>query len=188
MASIWKGSLTFGLVSVPVELKTAVRADHISFRMLHAEDLSPIKYERVCAADGEPVPWGEIVKGYEYEKGKFVVMTDDDFKAAALEGSKSLDILDFVRADEIDWISADGNYARLHVGARVHLVRETMAALEAALDPARFVRIHRSAIVNVDRIASLEPYFHGEYVVTMRDGSRLTSSRSYSARLRALLG
>ena len=85
MAAIWKGSLTFGLVNIPVELKTAVRADHISFRLLHKEDLSPVKYERVCQAEGEPVPWNEIVKGYEHEKGKFVVLTDEDFKAAALE-------------------------------------------------------------------------------------------------------
>ena len=102
MASIWKGSLTFGLVHVPVEMKTAVRSDHISFRMLHADDMSPIKYERVCAADGEPVPWSEIVKGYEYEKGKFVVLTDDDFKQAALESSRTIDIIDFVREEEID--------------------------------------------------------------------------------------
>ena len=83
-------------------MKTAVRSDHISFRMLHAEDLSPIKYERVCQADGEPVPWSEIVKGYEYEKGKYVVLTDDDFKKAALDSSKTIDIIDFVREDEID--------------------------------------------------------------------------------------
>ena len=102
MASIWKGSLTFGLVNVPVELRSAVRADNISFRLLHSEDLSPVKYERVCQADGEPVPWSEIVKGYEYEKGKFVVLTDDDFKAAALESSKTIDILDFVQSEEID--------------------------------------------------------------------------------------
>jgi DNA end-binding protein Ku len=102
MAAIWKGSLTFGLVNIPVELKTAVRADHISFRLLHKEDLSPVKYERVCQAEGEPVPWNEIVKGYEYEKGKFVVITDEDFKAAALEQSKTIDILDFVKEDEID--------------------------------------------------------------------------------------
>ena len=102
MAAIWKGSLTFGLVNIPVELKTAVRADHISFRLLHEEDLSPVKYERVCQADGEPVPWNEIVKGYEFEKGKFVVMTDEDFKAAAVEQSKTIDILDFVQQDEID--------------------------------------------------------------------------------------
>src|SRR5947208_11221033 len=102
MAAIWKGSLTFGLVNIPEELKTAVRADHISFRLLHEEDLSPVKYERVCSADGETVPWNEIVKGYEYEKGKFVVITDEDFKTAALEQSKTIDILDFVKQDEID--------------------------------------------------------------------------------------
>jgi DNA end-binding protein Ku len=102
MAAIWKGSLAFGLVNIPVELRTAIRADHISFRLLHQEDLSPVKYERVCQADGEPVPWNEIVKGYEYQKGKFVVLTDEDFKTAALERSKSIDILDFVKQEEID--------------------------------------------------------------------------------------
>jgi DNA end-binding protein Ku len=102
VAAIWKGAITFGLVNIPVELKTAVRADHISFRLLHEADLSPIKYERVCQAEGEPVPWNEIVKGYEYEKGKFVVMTDEDFKTAAIEQSKTIDILDFVQQDEID--------------------------------------------------------------------------------------
>ena len=102
MASIWKGSLSFGLVSVPVELRTAVREDHISFRLLHAGDLTPVKYERVTRAGGKPIPWDEIVKGYEYEKGKFVVMTDDDFKAAALESSKTIEIMDFVKDDEID--------------------------------------------------------------------------------------
>jgi DNA end-binding protein Ku len=102
MAAIWKGSLTFGLVNIPVELRTAIRADHISFRLLHEDDLSPVKYERICQAQGEPVPWNEIVKGYEYEKGKFVVLTDKDFEAAALEHSKAIDILDFVKEDEID--------------------------------------------------------------------------------------
>jgi DNA end-binding protein Ku len=102
MAAIWKGSVAFGLVNIPVELRTAIRSDHISFRLLHEEDLSPIKYERVCQAEGEPVPWNEIVKGYEYEKGKFVVLTDKDFKAAAVEKTNTIDILDFVRQEEID--------------------------------------------------------------------------------------
>lgn len=102
MASIWKGSLAFGLVNIPVELKTAVRADHISFRLLHAEDLSPVRYERVCQADGEPVPWGEIVKGYEYAKGQYIVLTERELKAAALASSTVIDMLDFVQQDEID--------------------------------------------------------------------------------------
>jgi DNA end-binding protein Ku len=102
MAAIWKGSLAFGLVNIPVELRTAIRADHISFRLLHKDDLSPVRYERVCEAEGEPVPWSEIVKGYEYEKNRFVVLTDQDFKTAALESSKTIDILDFVQQEEID--------------------------------------------------------------------------------------
>jgi len=102
MAAIWKGSVAFGLVNIPVELRTAVRADHISFRLLHEEDHSPVKYERVCEAEGEPVPWSEIVKGYEYAKDKFVVLTDEDFKAAALESSRTLDIISFVKEEEID--------------------------------------------------------------------------------------
>jgi len=102
MASIWKGSLSFGLVSIPVEMRTAVQEDHISFRQLHEDDLAPIKYDRVSSSSGETVHWNEIVKGYEYEKGKFVIITDEDFKAAAVESSKTLEIVDFVKEDEID--------------------------------------------------------------------------------------
>ena len=93
----------------------------------------------------------------------------------------------FVRPQDVDWIDAAGNYVRLHSEGRQHLVRETMKSIESRLDPEVFVRVHRSAIVNIDRVASLEPYFHGEYVVIMRDGAKLTSSRSHSGRLRALL-
>jgi two-component system LytT family response regulator len=95
--------------------------------------------------------------------------------------------LSFVRIQEVDWIDAAGNYVRLHVGGRQHLIRETMKSIESRLDPEVFVRVHRSAIVNIDRVTLLEPYFHGEYVVVMKDGTKLTSSRSHSARLRAIL-
>lgn len=94
MAAIWKGSISFGLVNIPVELRTAIRADHVSFKLLHAEECAPVKYERVCAADGESVPWSEIVKGYEYSKGHYVVLSDEDFKAAALASSKAITITD----------------------------------------------------------------------------------------------
>jgi two-component system, LytTR family, response regulator len=93
----------------------------------------------------------------------------------------------FVRAADIDWVDAQGNYVRLHAAGRTHLVRDTMKEFAAKLDPALFVRIHRSAIVNIDRVARLEPYGHGEYVITLRDGTRLTSSRAHSASLHALL-
>jgi DNA end-binding protein Ku len=103
MRPIWKGALTFGLVNIPVQIFSAVRSqERVSFRLLHKSDLAPIKYDRVCQKEGESVPWGEIVKGYEYEKGKYVVLTDEDFKAAAIESTKAIEVLDFVSAEEID--------------------------------------------------------------------------------------
>jgi two-component system LytT family response regulator len=93
----------------------------------------------------------------------------------------------FVRVADVDWIDARGNYARLHVAGRTHLVRETMHALEAKLDPAIFIRVHRSAIVNVDRIGAVEPYRNGEFTITMRDGGWVRSSASYNERVRRLL-
>jgi DNA end-binding protein Ku len=100
--SIWKGSLAFGLVNIPIELYSAVRDHRPKFRLLHAKDQAPVRYERVCQKEGKPVGWEDLVKGYEYEKGQFVVLSKDDFKTAALEKTKTVDILDFVDADEID--------------------------------------------------------------------------------------
>jgi DNA end-binding protein Ku len=100
--ALWKGAISFGLVSIPVELHTAVRQHRPTFRMLHAKDHSPVKFERVCIRDGRPVAWEDLVKGYEYAKGKFVVLTKDDFRAAAVEKTRTVDILDFVKADAID--------------------------------------------------------------------------------------
>ena len=93
----------------------------------------------------------------------------------------------FVRADDIEWVEAEENYVRLHADGRSHLVRDTMTAFREKLDPARFVRVHRSAIVNVDRIARVEPYARGEYTLTLADGTKLTSSRAHSDDLRRLL-
>jgi DNA end-binding protein Ku len=100
--SLWKGSIAFGLVSIPIELHTAVHDHRPKFRMLHAKDQSPVRFERVCIKDGHPVAWDELVKGYEYQKGHFVVMTKEDFQAAAVEKTRTIDIIDFVRASEID--------------------------------------------------------------------------------------
>jgi DNA end-binding protein Ku len=101
--SIWKGAISFGLVNIPVELHSAVSSsDRISFRLLHKKDNSTIKYERVCAKEEKAVPWDEIVKGYEYSKGKYVILEEEDFRAAAIESSKTIDIQDFVKSEEID--------------------------------------------------------------------------------------
>lgn len=100
--AMWKGSIAFGLVNIPIELYSAVRDHRPKFRLLHARDESPIRYERVCQTDGKPVGWEDLVKGYEYDKGRFVVLTKDDFKTAAIEKTKTVDILDFVDPSEID--------------------------------------------------------------------------------------
>jgi two-component system LytT family response regulator len=100
---------------------------------------------------------------------------------------KSSGRVSFLKVDEIDWIEAEGNYVRLHTGNVSHLLRETMKGIEAKLDPERYIRIHRSTIVNTDRIKELQPLFHGEYAVILRDGTRLTASRGPENKLRRLI-
>jgi two-component system LytT family response regulator len=94
----------------------------------------------------------------------------------------------FLRVEEIDWLEAADNYVHIHVGREAHLVRETLQSLEDRLDPSRFLRIHRSTVVNVDRIQELRPLFHGDYVVKLRDGTELSLSRSYREKLAGPLG
>src|SRR5260370_35543940 len=94
----------------------------------------------------------------------------------------------FLKLEEIGWIEAAGNYLRLHVGTETHLLRETMNALEARIDPEKFLRIHRSTIVSIDRIREIQPLFHGDFVVLLRDGAELTLSRTYRQRVQEVLG
>jgi two-component system LytT family response regulator len=94
----------------------------------------------------------------------------------------------FLKTHEIDYIEASGNYLTLHVGKETHLLRETMNNMESKLDGRKFMRIHRSTIVNLERIKELQPWFGGEYVVVLRDGQQLTLSRTYRSKLQELLG
>ncbi len=89
----------------------------------------------------------------------------------------------FLRVEEIDWIEAAGNYVRLHAGKETHLMRESLSSIEERLDRNRFIRIHRSTIVNIERVKELRPLFHGDYEVVLQDGARVTLSRSYRDRL-----
>jgi two-component system LytT family response regulator len=94
----------------------------------------------------------------------------------------------FIRAEHVDWIEADRNYIRLHVGGRAYLLRENLTHIASALDPTAFCRIHRSTIVNIDRIETVESLLHGEYLVVLHDGTKLTSGRSYRRSLLAIMG
>jgi DNA end-binding protein Ku len=100
--AIWKGSISFGLVNIPIALYPATRREEFKFRLLRKSDLSPVNYKRVAEKDGKEVPWDQIVKGYEYEKGKYVVLKDEDFERVDLEATQTVDIQDFVDVDEID--------------------------------------------------------------------------------------
>jgi DNA end-binding protein Ku len=102
MRPIWKGSINFGLVNIPISLFTAVRKEELSFHLLRASDQSLINYKRVAEADGKEVPWDKIVKGYEYQKGKFVVLKDEDFHRVDIEATQSVTIESFVNVDEVN--------------------------------------------------------------------------------------
>jgi DNA end-binding protein Ku len=126
MRAIWKGTISFGLVSIPVALYPALSDEALKFRLLRKSDLSPVNFKRVAEADGKEVPWAEVVKGYEYEKGKFVVLRDEDFKRVDVEATQSVDIINFVKVEEVDPLlfnkpyfmevmkGGDGAYTLLH--------------------------------------------------------------------------
>jgi len=129
MRAMWKGAVSFGLVSVPVKLYSATESHDISFRQVHAKDGGRIKYQRVCAIDGEEVPFEHIVKGYEYEKDKYVVLSDEDFRRANVEATQTVDIVGFVDAAQIEPIYFETPYylAPLKRGEKGYvLLRDTL--------------------------------------------------------------
>src|SRR5882762_4722644 len=102
MRPTWKGSISFGLVYIPISVYPATREEKLSFRQLRKTDLSPIKYKKVAEADMKEVPADQIVKGYEYEKGRYIIMSDEDFEKVRIESTHSIDITDFVDLEQVD--------------------------------------------------------------------------------------
>jgi non-homologous end joining protein Ku len=163
MPSIWKGALSFGLVNIPIRVYSAAREHSIDFDMLHEKDLSPIHYARICEAERKEVPYQEIVKGYEYEKGEYIVLTDEDFKRANPKKTSTLEILQFSEEEEIDPIyfekpyveelkalikqKAQGKKAKPKKRETIEFtpVHEMMSKLKASLDS------HRHHQASLDR-------------------------------------
>jgi len=110
MRSIWSGSLGFGLVNIPIKVYSASKERELEFDMLHKKDLSPIRFARICRSDGKEIPYDEIVKGYEYQSGDYVVLQDEDFKKASVKKTKTIEIVDFVKESEIDVVYFDKPY------------------------------------------------------------------------------
>ncbi len=102
MRAIWKGAISFGLVTIPISLYPAIRREELRFHLLRRKDLSPVNYKRVAAADGKEVPWDEIVKGYQYEKDKYVIIKEEDFARVDVEATQTVDILNFVEIKDVN--------------------------------------------------------------------------------------
>lgn len=110
MHTLWKGALSFGLVHIPIRLYSASSPRELSFKLLHKKDLSEIRYARICKKEGKEIPWEEIVKGFEYEEGNYVVLTEEDFQKANPQKTKTIEILDFTDAQQVDTIYYDTPY------------------------------------------------------------------------------
>ena len=129
--AMWKGAISFGLVTIPVSVYPATEEKSVKFNQLHEKDQGRIRYKRVCSVDGEEVPYDEIVKGYEYEKDHYVTMSDEDFDAVPVESSRAIDIHQFVELSEIDPMLYKKSYYLVpeETGAKAYtLLREAMAA------------------------------------------------------------
>jgi len=152
MQSIWKGSISFGLVSIPVRLYSATEEKDVSFRQVHREDGGRIRYKRVCSVDGEEVPYSDIAKGYELPDGEMVVLEDEDFANLPISSSRAVDVLEFVPADQIDPVQFSKPYYCDPTGDPKPYV-----LLRDSLEKADKVAIVKVALRQRERLAVLRP-------------------------------
>jgi DNA end-binding protein Ku len=162
-STVWKGHLTFGLVSLPVKLFSAARAESVSFNQLHASDHSRVKQVLFCQAEDKAVARAELVKGYEYEKDKYVVVDEEDIKKVAPASSKSMEILEFVKSDEVDAVYFESSYYMAPDDAG----EKPYALLFEALKRSGFVGIAKIAMHNREHIVILRPGKRGILLHTM---------------------
>jgi DNA end-binding protein Ku len=174
--ALWKGSIAFGLVNIPIELHTAVRDHRPRFRMLHARDRSPVKFQRVCIKDGHPVAWDDLVKGFEYAKGRFVVVTKEDFQAAALEKTRTVDIIDFVKSDEID----DRFFETPYYLVPVKSGERSYALLREALRESDRVGIAKFILREAQHLAALEVIGDALVLTVMRFADELVDTATFN--------
>jgi DNA end-binding protein Ku len=173
---LWSGSIAFGLVTIPIQLHRALRDTRPRFRMLHGKDRSPVRFERVCEKEDRPVPWAEIVKGYEHAKGEFVVLTREELEAAALQKTSSLDILDFVSAEEIDDRFFETPYYAVpgKGGDRAY------AVLRDALRDSGKTGVGKNMLREVQHLAALEAIGDALVVTLMRFSDELADLDEFS--------
>lgn len=154
MRSIWKGSISFGLVNIPINMYVASQAKEISFVMLHKKDLSEIRYARICKTEEKEVPWSDIVKGYELEKGDFVVFDEKDFEKANLKKTKTIEMMSFVDEDEIDTMY----YVKPYFLEPGRNADKAYSLLRDALKKSKKVGLASFILRNKEHIAVIRPY------------------------------
>jgi DNA end-binding protein Ku len=163
MASLWSGYLTFGLISMPVRLHSGARSEHVSFNMLHRDDLSRVKQQLYCPVDDRVVERSEIVKGYEYRKGEYVVVEPEELKKIEPRTAKAMEILEFVKADEVDPIYFESSYYMLPEEAG----RKPYALLQKALEESSYYGIAKLTMHNREYTVILRPHEGGIMLHTM---------------------
>jgi len=154
MRSLWKGFISFGLVNIPVKVVTASQDRELKFVMLHKKDLSEIRYSRICKVEEKEVPWSEIVKGYEYSPGQYVVLDEEDFKKVNLEKSKSIEILHFINEEEIDSVF----YSKPYFLEPDKNASNAYQLLLEALRKSKKVGIAKFVLHNREHLAVIKPY------------------------------
>lgn len=154
MRPIWSGSVSFGLINIPVKLVSAVQTHELDFDMLSKKDMAPIKYARIDSETGEEVPWKNIVKGYEYTKGKYITVTDEDFKKASPEKSKTIAIAQFAKAHEIDSVFYEKPYYLVPAKG----AEKSYQLLLESLKKAEAVGIAEFVLRNREHICAIKPY------------------------------
>ena len=162
-ASVWSGYLTFGLISMPVRLFSGARANHVSFHMLHRDDHVRVKQQLICPEEEKVVGRDEIVKGYEFRKGEYVIIEPDEIKKIEPKTAKSMEILEFVKADDIDPIYFESSYYLMPEEAG----RRPYALLQKALADSRYVAVAKLAMHNREYTVFLRPYNGGMMLHTM---------------------
>jgi DNA end-binding protein Ku len=153
MRAIWKGTISFSLITIPIGLFPASRREELNFRLLRESDLSPVNYKRVAETDGKEVPWDKIVKGYEYDNGKYVVLKDEDFRRVDVEATQTIDIIDFVKLEEINPIFFDKPYYLVPQKAGT----KAYALLRDALKKTGRVGIAKVVIKTRQHLAAIKP-------------------------------
>ena len=162
-ASVWSGYLTFGLISMPVKLFSGARSSGISFNMLHRDDLSRLKQQYVCLADGKVVERSDIVKGYEYRKDEYVVIEPEEIKKIEPKTAKTMEILEFVKADEVDPVFFESSYYMIPDEAG----RRPYALLTKAMTESEYVAIAKLTMHNREYTVFLRPHDGGMMLHTM---------------------